>query len=277
MLIDWFTIGAQAFNFVILVWLMKRFLYKPILKAIDERENLIATKLANAKSKLSDAQLKSDEFRQKTEEFDRQRSSLLSKATDEANTERQRLLDEARNDAAALAAKRQETLLNDKQNMLQDFSGRTRREVFAIARKALTDLAGTSLEERCIDVFMHRVRTMDDHARGIFTQALTATSAPALVRSTFDLSATQRTSLQNALNETFAAEIRIRFETEPDLIGGIELIANGHKVAWSIADYLATLEKSIDTFLKDQERPPSGTVFTPEEPAAKEKVVEHGA
>jgi F-type H+-transporting ATPase subunit b len=42
MLIDWFTVGAQALNFLILVWLLKRFLYKPILDAIDAREKRIA-------------------------------------------------------------------------------------------------------------------------------------------------------------------------------------------------------------------------------------------
>ena len=46
MLIDWFTVGAQALNFLILVWLMKRFLYKPILTAIDTREKRIAAELA---------------------------------------------------------------------------------------------------------------------------------------------------------------------------------------------------------------------------------------
>ena len=48
MLIDWFTVAAQALNFLILVWLMKRFLYKPILNAIDAREKLIAKELADA-------------------------------------------------------------------------------------------------------------------------------------------------------------------------------------------------------------------------------------
>ncbi len=48
MLIDWFTVGAQALNFLILVWLMKRFLYKPILNAIDAREKKIAAELADA-------------------------------------------------------------------------------------------------------------------------------------------------------------------------------------------------------------------------------------
>ena len=48
MLIDWFTVGAQVLNFLILVWLLKRFLYKPILNAIDAREKRIAAELADA-------------------------------------------------------------------------------------------------------------------------------------------------------------------------------------------------------------------------------------
>ena len=93
MLIDWFTAGAQALNFLILVWLMKRFLYKPILHAIDEREKRIATELADADARKAEAQKERDAFQHKNEEFDRQRAALLSQATDEVNAERQRLLD----------------------------------------------------------------------------------------------------------------------------------------------------------------------------------------
>ena len=103
MLIDWFTVGAQALNFLILVWLMKRFLYKPILHAIDAREERIAKELADADAKKAEAQKERDEFEHKNEEFDQQRAALLSKATDEAQAERQRLLDEARKAAAALS------------------------------------------------------------------------------------------------------------------------------------------------------------------------------
>jgi len=70
------------------------------------------------------------------------------------------------------------------------------------------------------------------------------------VRSTFDLPPEQRGAIQNALNETFSAEIRVRFETAPDLIGGIELTAHGQKVAWSIGDYLATMENGVSELLK---------------------------
>lgn len=252
MLIDWFTVGAQTLNFLILVWLMKRFLYKPILHAIDAREERIATELAEADAKKAEAQKERDEFQHKNEEFDQQRAALLSQATDEAQAERQRLLDEARQAAAALSSKRQAALRNEEHNLRQAIRGRTQQEVFAIARKALTDLAGTSLEERLGEVFTRRLRELDGDAKAGLAEALKTASDPALVRSAFDLPAEQRAAIQNALNETFSAEIRVRFETAADLISGIELTTGGQKMAWSIADYLASLEEGVDELLKAQ-------------------------
>jgi F-type H+-transporting ATPase subunit b len=255
MLIDWFTIVAQAINFLILVWLMKRFLYKPILNAIDAREKRIVAELADAATKKVEAQKDRDEFQHKNEELDQQRAAILSKATDEAQAERQRLLDEARDAAAALSSKRQDTLRNEEQNLHQAICRRTQQEVFAIVRKTLTDLAGTSLEERLGEVFTRRLRGMDGPAKAGLAEALKTAAEPAIVRSAFDLPSEQRAAIQNALNETFSAEIRVRFETTPDLIGGIELTTNGQKVAWSIADYLTSLEKGVGELLKEKGKP----------------------
>jgi len=255
MLIDWFTVGAQALNFLILVWLMKRFLYKPILNAIDAREKRIAKELADADEKRSEAQKEHDEFQKKNKEFDQQRATLLTKATDEAKAERQRLLDEARKATDTLSAKRRETLRNDAHNLNQAIVRRTQDEVFAIAHKALVDLATTSLEERLGEVFTRRLHEMDGEAKAGLAEALKTASEPALVRSAFDLPTEQRTKIQSAINETFSADIQLRFETAPDLISGIELTANGQKVAWSIADYLASLEKGVGELLKEKDKP----------------------
>ena len=255
MLIDWFTVGAQALNFLILIWLMKRFLYKPILKAIDGREKRIAKELGDADAKKAEAQKERDEFQHKNEEFDQQRAALLSKATDEVNAERKRLLDEAHKAADDLSAKREETLRNDAKNLNQAITRRTQDEVFSIARKALTDLATTSLEERMGEVFTRRVREMDGQAKSGLGQALKTASEPALVRSAFDLPPDQRAAIQNAINETFSADIHLRFETAPDLVSGIELATHGQKVAWSIAGYLTSLEKGVGELLKKKDKP----------------------
>ena len=255
MLIDWFTVGAQALNFLILVWVLKHFLYKPILNAIDAREKKIAAELADAAAKKAEAQKDRDEFQHKNEEFDGQRAALLSKATDEAKAEGHRLLDEARKAADVLRAKRQETLKNDAHNLNQAIARRTQQEVFAIARKALTDLATVSLEERMGEVFTRRLREMDGKAKETLGAALKSAPKPAVVRSAFDLPADQRAAIQNAVNETFSADIHLRFETTPDLVSGVELTANGQKVAWSIADYLASLGKGVGELLQEQDKP----------------------
>jgi F-type H+-transporting ATPase subunit b len=253
MLIDWFTVGAQALNFLILVWLMKRYLYKPILHAIDQREKRVAAEIANADAKKAEAQKEHEEFDHKNAEFDQQRAALLTKATNDAQAERQRLLDEARKAAAALSAKRQETLRNEERDLHQAITSRTQQEVFAIVRKALADLATASLEERLGEVFTRRLREMDGKAKEGLGEALKTASGPGLVRSTFDLPAEQRAAIQNALNETFSAEVRVRFETAPELIAGIELSTDGQKVGWNIADYLASLQQGVDDLLKKKE------------------------
>jgi F-type H+-transporting ATPase subunit b len=253
--INWFTVAAQAINFLILVWLLKRFLYKPILHAIDEREKGIAAQLAEAEAKKADSQKERDDFQHKNEVFDQERAVLLKKATDEANVERQRLLDEARKDADSLRAKRQEALRNEQRNLGQEITRWTQKEVFAISRKTLVDLAGMTLEERMAAVFVQRLRALTGAAKEQLAGAVKASSDGARVRSAFDLPAEQHAAIQRALNETLSADVHIQFETVPEVISGIELSANGQKVAWSIADYLATLEKSASELLHEDAKP----------------------
>jgi F-type H+-transporting ATPase subunit b len=249
MLNGWFTVVAQVINFLILVWLLKRFLYKPILHAIDEREIGIATQRAEAEAKVAEAQHERDDFRLKNEVFDQERAALLKKATDEARAERQRLLDEARNDADALRARREEALRNEGRHLNQEIIRWTQKEVFAITRKALADLAATSLEERMTEVFVGRLRALAGAAKEQVTAALETSTDAARVRSAFDLPPAQRTAIESAVKQVFGVETHLQFETAPELVCGIELSTNGQKVAWSIADYLATLEKSAGKLL----------------------------
>lgn len=276
MLVNWFTVGAQVLNFGILVWLMKRFLYKPILHAIDAREKRIAAELADADAKKAEANKERAELQRKNEEFDQQRATLLRDATDEAKAEQQRLLDEAHEAADVLSAKRQETLRNEAHDLRQAIGRQTREEVFAIVRKALTDLATTSLEERMSEVFTRRLREMDSQSKARLGAALKTAADPALVRSAFELPTQQRAAIQNALNEAFSAEVHVRFETASDLICGIELATNGQKVAWSIDEYLGSLENSVAALVGKRAQPEQEIKPEPV-PIPKEGANEHSA
>ena len=253
MLIDWFTVGAQIVNFLILVWLLKHFLYKPILDAIDAREKRIAAEHADADSKRNEAEKERTDFENKNKAFDEQKSALLDKATTEAKAERERLIGEARKDADSVRATQAAALKSDQVRLGSEITILAEKEVFGIARKTLADLATVSLEERIGEVFTRRLRELDPKAKALIGAALKNSAGPAQVRSAFDLPAEQKAAIQNALNETFSSEVRVSFGTSEAGICGIELMAGGQKVAWSISSYLTALDKKVSALVDAQQ------------------------
>jgi F-type H+-transporting ATPase subunit b len=252
MLIDWFTVIAQILNFLILVLLLKHFIYKPILNAIDAREKKVADELANAEAKKTEAQREKDDFKRKKEELDQQHTALLSKAKDEAKTESLHLIEEARKEASDLRSRQQEALRDEKQNLNQAIRHLAQQEVFEIARKTLMDLADTSLEERTVEVFSRKLHELKDREKEQMVSELSTSPRSLLVLTAFDLPKEQRDLIKKTINETLGIEIQAKFETAPDLVSGIELSTNGLKVAWSIADYLTSMEKGINKLLEKQ-------------------------
>jgi F-type H+-transporting ATPase subunit b len=255
MLIDWFTVAAQALNFLILVWLLKRFLYQPVLDAINAREQRIAQQLADAAAKEAAASKERDEFARKNAEFDSQRAALLGKASEEAKAELQRLLEQARKEADALRSRLQDALRNERDALSAEITRRTCDEVFAIARKTLADLATAGLEASMAQVFIERLGALSGADKKALAAAIGAAGGTMLVRSAFELPAQQRSAIEQGLAATGVTAPRVSYETVPGLISGVELSAGGHKLAWSIADYLSGLQQSLGEILHSPSAP----------------------
>lgn len=250
MLIDWFTVGAQTLNFLVLIWLLKHFLYKPILDAIDVREKRIAHELADAAKKQKEAEQERDDFNQKNVAFDQQRSELLQQATEEVNNERQRLLVKARADADDLTAKRQTALENEQQNLYDELGHLIRTNVFSITRKTLVDLSNKKLESAIVEVFIKRLHDLQGDAKLIFAAAIKKADNSLLIRSAFQLPDAEQANIQQAINECFSINVLLRFEIAEYTISGIELSVEGQVIAWNIESYIATLEKNITDILR---------------------------
>jgi F-type H+-transporting ATPase subunit b len=239
MLIDWFTVGAQAVNFLILVWLLQRFLYKPVLAAVDAREKKVAAQIADAAALDTKAQAERADLHRRSEALNREREGLLHKATEEANAERQRLIESARQESQQMHSKLTQALAQERAELGHQLSVRTQAEVFAVARKTLADLAGASLEDRMIEVFIAHLRELSP------AQKLTLAGGDANIRSAFVLPAAGRASIDAAIHECLGATVTTRFETSAEFVCGVELTMGGVKIAWSVADYLFSLSQSV--------------------------------
>jgi F-type H+-transporting ATPase subunit b len=244
MLIDWFTVVAQGLNFLVLVWLLKRYLYKPVLAAIDAREKHIALVIADAESQKKVAEQERRALEAKKAALDGQGADLLEQAAVAAAAERARLLADARSEAGSLREKQMAALREDQTRLCGDIAHRAQQEVFAIARRALEALAGASLEERVVAVFLKTLRGLDAPAKKTLLAAFGAAS-DAVIRSAFDLPETQRALIQHAVDEVFSISSTLRYEVSAELLCGLELLVGGQKLSWSIADYLYGLEQRI--------------------------------
>ena len=277
MKINWFTVIAQIINFFVLDWLLRRFLYKPVLKAIDERENKIASELKDAKAKETEAKKEHAEFLKRNEKFDQQKKKLMDNVIAETNGEREKLLEDARNEAAVLRSKLGKSLDAMQENLEHDIAQKTQEEVFAIARKTLKDLASMSLEEQSVNIFINRLKELKNEEKKKLTDALKSGSDSILVQTAFDLPSKQQTEIKSTVNEILGTKTQFQFKTVPKLISGIELTSNGYKLAWSISEYLSSIQKSISETMKaelkeEPEKMPDKDNKQKKEPKAKQKV-----
>ncbi|MBS1976441.1 MAG: F0F1 ATP synthase subunit B [Bacteroidetes bacterium] len=250
MLFNWFTVVAQIINFLILVWLLKRYLYQPILNAIREREERIATQLKHAEGKEADALKERQLYLSKNEELDRNRTQLMQKANDEAAAERSRLLETARKEAGALRLKLETAFREEQSGLAADLSRRIRVEVMQVAQSILKELADSSLEDQIIHVFLARLGQSQEAKSFNWTSGAERSPSPVVIKSSLPLTPEQQELLKVSVRSTLQLKEDITFTIAPDLIAGIELSANGYKLTWSVADHLSSIEKTVDQLVK---------------------------
>lgn len=280
MQINWFTVIAQLINFLVLVWLLKRFLYKPILKAIDDRETKIAAQLKDADNLKAEAKKEQDDFTKKNADFDQQKKALMDKAVADANTQRDKLLDDAKDAANKLSAKLEAASKEKQQTEFEAIAKKTQTEVFAITRKALSEIASESLEAQSVATFIKRLNELKDEEKKKFVEAFKSNSnlpagrqVPILVRSAFEIPAPQQQDLGKAVDAVLGTQAPLQFKTAAGIITGIELTTNGFKLAWSFSEYLNALEKNILETAKNKANDEQESKAKPEEKVAADKKV----
>jgi len=249
--INWFTVIAQILNFLVLVWLLKRFLYKPILDAIDAREERITARIADAELKDADADKKVEEYNRKNMEFDAERNDLIKEAKKDAKAEGDKLVEEAQISSVEMRKKMESSILSQYAELENDIAQKTKEEVFAIARKTLKDLADTSLEDQIVLAFTNKLKQLDgDEKAELLTAFDNSNDQKIVVWSTYDLSEKQKANIGDVIKQLIDKNISFEYKTNQALISGIEIATNGYKVAWSIAEYLDLVAKKIEELVK---------------------------
>jgi F-type H+-transporting ATPase subunit b len=245
---DLFTFIAQVVNFLILVALLRIFLYKRVIQAMDDREAKIASRLQNAEEKQKEAEQKASTYEKRKSELERERDELLEQARQEAEQRREELIEQAHQEVDQRRQEWHEGLQQQQEQFLATLRRRAGEQAYQIARKALQDLAEQDLDERIGRVFLKRLRSLDEQQRGELRDKL-SDSGSARLSSAFQLPAKLREELARELSEIADSEVDLAYESSPELIAGVELRIEDKKIGFSLDQYLDDLEERLNRIL----------------------------
>lgn len=231
MSIDWVTVVAQIANFLLLVWLLKRFLYRPILDGIDAREAAIAQRMAQAGEAQKKAEAAEAAYLQQQAQLRQDQDAKLKQVLEATQDQRDTLLAQAR----AKLEQEQQDWRNHLKQERQQFTARLQRAgedtLLELTRKALHDLADETLEAAIVRHVSARLKPMAQElagAAGESTEAVATTRAPLPEAAQVQMRADV---------EKLLPHIALQFVIDPQQAHGLVLRVGGAQIDWTIDSY----------------------------------------
>lgn len=250
--INWFVFLAQIFNFLLLMYLLKRLLYGRIIKAMDDREANIAARFAEAEELKVKANEEAELYEKRNQLLNETKDRMLNEATMAADAKRKELMEKVRVEVDQVKIRWQDMLSREQDAFFYDLRQRAAKELYATARKALRDLADADLEERIVDEFLRRVKALDEEKSVQMRKAISGGGNRVTIQSAFGIPALRRTQIEETLKKQITNGFTINYLQQPDIVSGIELRVNGNKIAWSLNEYLETLVQSMTETLQKE-------------------------
>ncbi len=250
MQIDWFTVGAQILNFLILVWLLQRFLYGPITRAMARREARIEGGLAEIRDGQAGLEEEAAKLEDERRALEARREAVLEAARAEAEALRSRLEGELRAEMEVRRAAWQSGLEAERAAFADRLRRKAGHQVIEIVARILRDHAGTDLAGHMAGVFAERLAALEPERKEALRRAVQRAGPAAEVESSVPLSSGARSAITRALHEVVAPGIVVSYLEDPDLLLGVRLTIGEQTLEWSAGQFLHRLETALDEIIE---------------------------
>lgn len=255
MLIDWFTVGAQVSNFLLLLYLLKRFLYGPILQAMDKRERAIRDRLEAAEKAQVEAEKSATDYQQQRNRLKEQKTQLLAQAEAAAEQRGKELIAQAKAETDGLRSSWAEAVQREQALFFEELKKRLGTEILRISRKSTAELTGVDLQPRLVALLLEKLQDLDKTDKNKCAAA--AVNATPQVWSAFALGTPLEKKITAALQELCAIEVPVIYTSDPERPFGIDVIIGELKFSWGVEQYFKELEKNVSALLGQSLQPAS--------------------
>lgn len=246
--LDWTTFALEILNFLVLVWILQRLLYQPILKVIAERKAEIRNTLAAAETQRKEAQALREQYENRQAEWNREKEAVRNRMVEEVNAEKTRLLaalqnslEQEREKARALEERRLTDLTRQTEDAAIAQGGR-------FAALLLARLASAELEAKLVEVLLEDLRRIPDERRqAIRTACATAATPAVVVSSAYALSEHQRHSVMEAVQSLIGCTVDCDWREDSQLLAGIRLSLGPWRLGANLQDELKAFSEAAQS------------------------------
>ncbi|RAI59990.1 F0F1 ATP synthase subunit B family protein [Roseicella frigidaeris] len=216
--IDWWTLGLQAINVLVLVWLLRHFLFQPIKAVIEARRAAAAGLLQEAETARAAAQAELASVEARRRDFQREGDAILTAAHAQAAAERKAMLDQARGEAGRILAEAHAVLDRDRAAQRKTLEAEAGELAVAMARRLLDLLPPRQVTLALLDGLATEIDQLQEAARRDL-----ATADAIVIATATPLAPEIQAQWRDHVAQRLGAGPRLEFRHEPALIAGVEL------------------------------------------------------
>ena len=250
MVIDIFTVIAQIINFLILVYLLKRFLFNRIINIMDERENQIKERFEKAEEQQSAAEKELEKQREMKEKLEQEWDDKLAEINEEIKSKREEMMENAKNSVDKARQNWQEAINKQRSSFLREMKKLSSQQIWKVSRKVLSDLADENLEKQLVNSFLEQLENIQQNEKDLLSALKGEQNIT--IYSQFELSKEDRNRIIDKVQSLTEKKNKIAFKESNDLISGIELKTEGKKITWSIQSYLDMMERNFQEYFDER-------------------------
>lgn len=245
--IDLFTLVAQIINLIILLFLLRKFLYLPVLKAVEARQTAIAEELKaaeDAREKAHQAELVNVRNMKKLES---QKQKILLKAGEDAEKLSAELSAKALEEYKAAKQQWLNKMFAEQSNFEQTMQKAVTEQFNRFTRKAFEQIADADIDALAAKKLMVKIAELPEEVNAEYAASFSHKKS-IHIKSAHELSAKIKTQLEDFLHKNWHLRIDVQFiyEIHPELCGGLCIEAGEQLVAWNFNAYLNEFRNGLN-------------------------------
>lgn len=245
--IDWVTFFAQIVNLFVLVWLLKKFLYHPVLQAVEKRQNEIMNKINRAKEEYDLAKNEHTALLKKHAEFDASKQQKFDEALQEVEAYKTRQITDIQNEIAYARQKMQDDLNRQTQILHVQIRDMLTHNFIKLSQKMMTQISGTHPFEQTIQLFKNNISNLSKTDIKKIKSSYKKQSV-VIINSSETLTLKAQEDLALFLSKMFQWDLplKMKFDIDENLILGLEMTIDDVCVQWSLKEYLDEYQQNLN-------------------------------